>query len=184
MRFRYDEVRDMYIKQLAFTLIEDSTTGVTCARVKKKLEEFAGEEFEHATEVGFALLKIANEDGDVTSPADAPLAVSLTKFHLLLGMILSAPTPQYQIPVESPANWAFVKAALARSIHTGIFFDKKYWARHSKAGDVLKPIYFSGTVMNDKIQQLNKCTWSFTLLYGRAQFPSGEMPQGSKSVCR
>ena len=151
MRFRHDEIRDTYIKQLAFTWIEDSTTGVACTRVKKKLEDFAGEEFGHATEIGFALLKVANEDGDVTSPADDPLAVSLTKFYLLLGMILSAPTPQYQIPVKSPAYWAFVKAALARSIHNGIFFDKKYWARHSKAGDVLKPIYFSGTVMNDKI---------------------------------
>ena len=64
-------------------------------------------------------------------------------------------------PVMDLAHWVPIEAALVRSIHTGIFFDKKYWARHSKAGDVLKPVYFSGTAMNDKIQQLNKCTWSF-----------------------
>ena len=167
MRFRHDEIRDIYIKQLAFTWIEDSTTGVTCASVKKKIEDLAGEEFEHATEIGFALLKIANEDGDVISPADASSAVSLTKFCLLLGLMLSAPTPQYQIPVKCPAHWASVKAALVRSIHAGIFFDKKYWARHSKAGDVLKPVYFSSIIMSDKTQQLNKRTSRSANLCGK-----------------
>ena len=37
-----------------------------------------------------------------------------------------------------------------------MFFDRKYWARHSKAGDVLKPIYFSSVIMEDKSPQLNK----------------------------
>ena len=184
-RFRYDEIRDLYIKQLAFTLIEDSTTGVTCASVKKKIEDFAGEEFEHATEIGFALLKILNEDGDVTSPADASSAVSLTKFCLLLGMILSAPTPQHKIPVKVTTHWASVKAALVRSIHTGTFFDKKYWARHCKSGDVLKPVYFSSIIMNDKARQFNKRTSRFGHLCGAVlSVPSGEMPQRSKSFCR
>ena len=65
--------------------------------------------------------------------------------------------------VTSPAHWAAVKIALIRSTRQGIFFDREYWARHSKAGDVLKPVYFSGAIMEDKAHQLNKsassCGW-------------------------
>ena len=28
----------------------------------------------------------------------------------------------------------------------GVFFDQKYWARESKDGDVLKPVYFSSLI--------------------------------------
>lgn len=47
--------------------------------------------------------------------------------------------------------------ALIKSINRGVFFDRKYWARYSKAGEVLRPVYFSSTIMDDKSQQLNKC---------------------------
>jgi hypothetical protein len=57
---------------------------------------------------------------------------------------------------SSPAHWAYVKEALIKSIRQGVFFDRKYWARHSKTGHVLKPIYFSNTIMSDKAQQLDK----------------------------
>ena len=49
-----------------------------------------------------------------------------------------------------------MKTALIKSIRDGVFFDRKYWARHSKVGDVLKPVYFSSTIMGDKSQQLKK----------------------------
>ena len=139
----------------------------TCASVNKKIDFFAGEELEHASEIAFALLKVANRDGHVTSPADALSVVGSTKFYLLLDLILSAPIPQDKAPVEqvtSPAQWASVKAALVRSIHTSVFFDKKYWARRSKSGDVLKPVYFSSIIMNDKTRQLNKRTSRFPYL--------------------
>ena len=64
-------------------------------------------------------------------------------------------SPQAQ--VTSPAHWAAVKTALIKSIRDGVFFDRKYWAKHSKAGNVLKPVYFSSTIMADKSQQLKKC---------------------------
>ena len=54
-----------------------------------------------------------------------------------------------------------MKMALINSIRKGVFFDRKYWARYSKAGDVLKPVYFSSTIMGDKSQQLNKCASTF-----------------------
>ena len=50
-----------------------------------------------------------------------------------------------------------MKIALIRSIRKGIFFDRKYWARHSENGDVLKPIYFQSMIMDDKSRELNKC---------------------------
>ena len=65
-------------------------------------------------------------------------------------MLQVAPAPQ------SPGHWGSVKLALIKSIREGVFFDKKYWARHSKGGHALKPVYFSGAIMSDKAQQLNK----------------------------
>jgi len=50
-----------------------------------------------------------------------------------------------------------VKVALIKSIRSGVLFDRKYWARHLRTGDTLKPVYFSSIVMSDKVQQLNKC---------------------------
>lgn len=58
-------------------------------------------------------------------------------------------------PATGPVRWASVKIALIKSIRNGVFFDRKYWARHSKTGDVLKPVYFSSIIMDDKAQQLN-----------------------------
>lgn len=55
-----------------------------------------------------------------------------------------------------PAHLEPVFAALLESTRSGVFFDRKYWARHSKAGD-LKPVYLSGIVMKDKVQKLNEC---------------------------
>ena len=79
--------------------------------------------------------------------------------------------------VTSPAHWASVKIALIKSMRTGVFFDRKYWARHSKSGDVLKPVYFSSIIMSDKAQELNNCALKFG--YGFAdvlRVSSGKTP--------
>ncbi|KAF9643633.1 hypothetical protein BDM02DRAFT_1403367 [Thelephora ganbajun] len=132
---RHHEIRSLYIQQLAFVWMEDSTTETTRAGVEKKIDSFVEENLEHAGEMLFALWEIANEDGDVTDPSKtAPAAARVT----------------------SPPHLHPVKVALIKSIRKGIFFDRKYWARHSKGGDALKPVYFSSTIMNDKAQQLNK----------------------------
>ena len=59
---------------------------------------------------------------------------------------------------KGPAHWDSVKIALITSIRTGAFFDRKYWARHSNSGDVLKPVYFSSTIMKGKTEQVDKGT--------------------------
>ena len=61
--------------------------------------------------------------------------------------------PQAKIPKQ----WAAVNTALIKSVRTGVFFDRKYWARHSNSGDGLKPVYLSSKIMNDKAQQLKEC---------------------------
>ena len=68
-RCRYDEIRDLYIKQLAFAWMEDSTTEATRASVNEQIDIFAKDAPEHATEIVLALLKISDEDGDTISPA-------------------------------------------------------------------------------------------------------------------
>lgn len=85
------------------------------------------------------------------------------------------------VQAASPTHWASLNVALINSIRNGVFFDRKYWVRHSKAGDVLKPIYFSSIIMNDKAQQLNDCASKSD--YRRAETltaSSGQIPQGPK----
>ncbi|KAF9645626.1 hypothetical protein BDM02DRAFT_3119977 [Thelephora ganbajun] len=129
------EIRSLYIEQLGFVWMEDSTTETTRASIDKKIDNFVEGDLEHAAEMLSALWEIANKDGDITDPSKTtPTAAQVT----------------------SPAHWDSVKIALIKSIRKGMFFDRKYWARHSKAGDVLKPVYLSSAIMSDKAQQLNK----------------------------
>ena len=151
---RYDEIRSLYTDQLAFTWVEDSTTEKTRASVDKMIDSFVEGDLEHATEILSALWEIANKDGDIKAPSNTSPAVGLPSSLCYVAVF----TSHDQAPqVASPAHWTPVKMALIKSIRTGVFFDRKYWARHSKAGDVLKPVYFSSTIMGDKAQELNKC---------------------------
>ena len=56
-----------------------------------------------------------------------------------------------------------MKMALIRSVRNGVFFDRKYWVRHLKTGDFLKPVYFSSTIMADKSQQLKERASKFRI---------------------
>ena len=183
---RYDEVRNLYIQQLAFAWLEDSTAGATRASVDKQIGIFAQGELAHGGEVVFELFKIANGDDDVPSPASISSAVSSSQFYFLPGLILSTRSHhQATNPTRSPTRWASVKVALVRSIRKGIFFDKKYWARHSKAGDVLKPVYFLSTVMDDKAQNLRECMLMISHSFvAMLNVPSGEIPWGSRFIHR
>ena len=83
--------------------------------------------------------------------------------------------------VTSPAHWVAVKTAFVKSICEGVFFDRKYWVRHSKTGDTLKPIYFSSIIMGDKVGQLKDCTLEFNCTSAKVlMLSSGEIPQRPK----
>ena len=79
-RRRHDEIRNLYIQQLACVWMENSTTESTRASVEKKIDSFVEEGVEHATEMLSALWDIATEDGDIKVPTNTSSTVSLFKF--------------------------------------------------------------------------------------------------------
>ena len=79
---RHDEIRNLYIQQLAYIWVEDSTTEATRAGVEKKIDSFVEEGIEHATEMLSALWEIVNKDGDIKAPENASSTVR--QFQLCL----------------------------------------------------------------------------------------------------
>jgi len=82
-RRRYDEIRSLYINQLAFAWKDASTAETTRASVNKKIDSFVEGDLEHATEMLCALWEIANKDGGIGAPSNTPPAVSPFRFCLL-----------------------------------------------------------------------------------------------------
>jgi len=158
--------------------MEDSTTEVTRVSVNKKIDDFAEGDLEHATEILSALWEIVSKDGDITVPSNTSPAVSPLLFRLPSAIL----TPHNQVAtVTSPARWGSVKIALIKSIREGILFDRKYWARRSKTGDTLKPVYFSSIIMGDKVEQLNNCASKPNREFLEAlRVSSGELHRGSE----
>ena len=157
MKCRYDEVRNLYLDQLAVAWMDCAMTETTRAKVEEKIDSFSEGDLEHATEILSTLWEIASKDGDVQVPSNATPAVSSTQLTFTRG----AYSNNQATPPTSPAHWASVNTALIKSIRTGVFFDRKYWTRHSKTGNLVKPIYLSSIIMNDKEQQLNKGVSAF-----------------------
>ena len=139
-------------------------TEVIRTSVEEKIDRFSEGVLGHATEMISALWKVANQDENITAPPSTSPAVSpFPSLHPSLRDTAMLTLNDQAAVVTSPAHWVAVKTALIRSIRQGIFFDREYWARHSRAGDVLKPVYFSGAIIEDKVHQLNKsassCGW-------------------------
>ena len=156
---RYDEIRSLYVGQLAYTWATDSTEA-TRTSIEKKIDRFIEGDLEHAVEALFALLEIPAKSRYISAPSNtspAP-AVSPSRISVFLSYAELLVLHNQITQVKSPAHWDPVKTALIISIRNGVFFDRKYWARHSKGGDLLKPVYFSSTIMSDKAQQLKSRT--------------------------
>ena len=82
-RGRYDEIRSLYIDQLASVWITNSTTETTRASFDKKIESFARGELEHATEMLSALWGVINKDGEIKAPSNTSPAVGPLLSHFL-----------------------------------------------------------------------------------------------------
>jgi hypothetical protein len=78
-KYRYSEIRYLYVNQLAYTWAGDSTAA-TRLNVEKKIDSFVEGDLEHATEAFTTLWKIANKDGNVAAPPNALPAVSPPRF--------------------------------------------------------------------------------------------------------
>ena len=74
-RSRYDEVRNLYIRQLAFNWMDDSTVETIRTSVGEKISSFVEGDLECAAEILSGLLEIAGTDGDITI-SDTPSKVS------------------------------------------------------------------------------------------------------------
>jgi len=81
-RRRYDEIRGLYVDQLARVWMEDSTE-TTNASINKRIDSFAEGDLEYAAETLSALWEIANKDGDVKAPANTSQTVSPLWLRLL-----------------------------------------------------------------------------------------------------
>jgi len=79
-RHRYDEIRNLYIDQLAFILMDDSTTEATRVGVDEKIDDFYGGDLEHATEALSALWEFVSKDETIAAPSSASTPVSQFRF--------------------------------------------------------------------------------------------------------
>ena len=72
---RYVEIRNLYVAQLAYLWVGDTTEAIRKS-VEKKIDSFSEGDLGHATEMISALWKVANKDGKVAAPTSTPSAVS------------------------------------------------------------------------------------------------------------
>ena len=162
--------------------MEDSTTEKTRASVEERVCSFTEGDLDHAMETLSVLWEIASKDEEIEAPSSATVTVSPAHSPCSQIDVAMLTLPRQTTQPTSPVHWTFVKRALIKSIRRGVFFDQMYWARHSKVGDVLRPVYFSSVIMNDRAQQLNNCLLKH--LFHRAIAlipPSGKTSRGSKS---
>jgi hypothetical protein len=78
---RYDEVRSLYVKQLAYVLVED-WTGEMRMRVEKKFDIFAEGNLQYATGTVSALWELVKHDMDINAPSITS-AVSVFRVSIL-----------------------------------------------------------------------------------------------------
>ena len=78
---RYDEIRGLYVEQLAYIWVED-WTGATRTRIEEKIDSFIQGDLEYATETVSALWGVIRKDGDIEAPG-TPFAVSLLRVSIL-----------------------------------------------------------------------------------------------------
>ena len=149
------------------------------ARVNKKIDSIAEGGLEHAAGILSVLWKVVNEDGDTATPSNTSPAVSPFQFHLPT-FSKECLSHNQLLSVTSPTRWAAMKIALIKSVRKGVFFDRKYWTRHSRTGGVMKPVYFSSVIMADRARQMNSRASEFQSGFVEAlRIPSGKIPQES-----
>jgi len=88
---RYDEIRSLYIDQLASVLVNNSTTGTTRVSFDKKIDSFTKGTLEHATEMLSMLWGVMNQDGEIKAPSNTSPTVSLFQSCILpccVGMLI------------------------------------------------------------------------------------------------
>ncbi|KAF9785359.1 hypothetical protein BJ322DRAFT_826989 [Thelephora terrestris] len=131
---KYEVVRNMHVNHLVSVLFraDKGSAGPLYGKIDEKIDRYANGDLDHAADVITDLWKLskANEGSPPVLPDEVPPV-----------------SPQIS-PTPSPANWMRVEVALIKSIRKGIFFDRKYWTRHSQTKSALRPIYISSAVLS------------------------------------
>ncbi|KAF9778365.1 hypothetical protein BJ322DRAFT_1214739 [Thelephora terrestris] len=130
---KYEDVRTLHVNHLVSVLLhaDENSAGLLYEKIDEKVDCYASGSLDHAADAITQLWKLSK--GGECSPPVPPDEV-----------------PPME-PISSPANWMRVEVALIKSIRQGIFFDRKYWARHSKTATQPRPIYISSIVTSERI---------------------------------
>ena len=167
------------MERLASVWAEDSTEKIR-AGVRVKIGSFVEGNLERASEILCALLDIARKDKAIPVPVDSLQEVSSLQ-PCILFLVCLLQHQDRAVP-QTPYRWDSLTTALIKSVRTGVFFDKKCWARNR---NILKPLYFSSIIMEDKAHELGKCELKFIFRGSKAlSIPSGEVSQGQKPSLR
>ena len=73
--YRYPEIRDLYVHQLAHVRVTGSVEA-TRINIEKKIDSFVKGDLAHAAEALSALWKIVNDDGSVAAPSNTSYNVN------------------------------------------------------------------------------------------------------------
>ena len=113
-------------------------------KIDEKVDAYASGDLEYAGEAMSLLWEVWRKRRK-NSPAS------------ILAFTPSSSRPRSTSPAAlTPKNWKRVKIALIRSIRGGVFVDRKYWARRSRAGQVLQPVYISSIVAGRRLPYIDK----------------------------
>ena len=136
---RYPELRDLEIRQLAWTLLS-AGSDVDLQSLKKGIEGYTGGQLPHAEHVILALYNLMEKDEPVEK----------------ISLLVTTPCNQ-QVP---SGHWAGLKKALTSSLTSGTFLDSQFYAVESRSSAGLpkiRPVYFCSTISDSFMAKLMAC---------------------------
>lgn len=166
----YEEFRIMHTHRLVSDLshADEKSAEDMCAKIDGRIDRYSNGDLDYAVDAVTLLWKLSMAAGSPPSPKlrselGGPLSfrssrpLSPAPGHSRRSR--SPPPPrcfsEADFFVSYPANRELVESALIKSIRTGMFFDRRYWARHSKTAKTLQPIHISSIVAGDKLRRIN-----------------------------
>lgn len=106
-------------------------------------------ELEHTADTLSLLWQTANQVGGNTTTSDSKPSVRLLLIYPGVGANSDFRQPKH---ISSPVGWNNLQTAMMKSIREGVFFDRKYWARHSRNGNGLKAVYVSSIIIDSGLE--------------------------------
>ncbi|KAF9778321.1 hypothetical protein BJ322DRAFT_1092680 [Thelephora terrestris] len=129
---RYDDVKMECVTQLVSALRNDTAEKATWAKFCEIIDNRYKEDLGCVQGTLSLLWRIINQSTDTSTTTTSNSLPPSTS-------------------IDSPTKWDALQEAIVKSIREGVFFDRKCWVRCSKSRDVLKALYFSSTIVGDKL---------------------------------